>query len=108
MGTLPYKSWKEFSTIFVTEFCPKNEVQVAWTILESLDYFQEFQNVEEYIDDFRNLVQCMNYVKGMHIVLKFWHGLNPQIQDDIACLIVAHPSDESPKVWYDAAILYLT
>ena len=30
MGTLPYESWEEFSTIFVTEFCPKNKVQVAW------------------------------------------------------------------------------
>ena len=91
MGTLPYESKEEFSTIFVTEFFPKNEVQGARTILESLDYFQESRNVEEYIDDFHNLVQC---------------GLNLQIQDDIACLIVAHPSDKSPKEWYDTAILY--
>ena len=51
-------------------------------------------------------MQCVNYVKGAHIVLKFCHGLNPQIQDDIACLIIACLSDDSPKEWYDAAILY--
>ena len=29
LGKLPFKSWLEFSTAFITEFCPKNEVQVA-------------------------------------------------------------------------------
>ena len=71
MGTLPYESWQEFSTIFITEFCPKNKVQVAQMILESLDYFQGSQNVKEYIDDFRDLVQCVNYIEGTHIMLKF-------------------------------------
>ena len=39
-GRLPFESWLEFSTAFVTDFCPKNEVQAARTILESSEYFQ--------------------------------------------------------------------
>lgn len=104
-GRLPFESWLEFSTAFVTEFCPKNEVQVARTILESSEYFQGHRNVEEYVDEFRDLVQRANYFEAAHIVLKFRRGLNPQIQDHIACLIIERPSDESPKEWYDAAIL---
>ena len=69
-GKLPFESWHEFSTTFVTKFCPKNEVQVAQMTLESLEYFQRHQNVKKYIDEFRDLVQCANYFEGAHIVLK--------------------------------------
>ena len=59
-----FKSWLEFSTAFITEFCQKNEVQVAQTSLESLEYFQGHQNVKEYVNEFCDLVQCVNYFKG--------------------------------------------
>jgi hypothetical protein len=39
-------------------------------------------------------------------VLKFWQGLNPKVQDHVACLTLGCPLDKSPKQWYDVAILY--
>jgi hypothetical protein len=38
-------------------------------------------------------------------MLKFQQGLNPKVQDHVACLTSGHPLDTSPKQWYDAAIL---
>jgi hypothetical protein len=38
-------------------------------------------------------------------VLKFHQGLNLKVQDHVACLTLGHPLDDSPKQWYDMAIL---
>jgi hypothetical protein len=38
-------------------------------------------------------------------MLKFQQGLDPKIQDHVACLTLGCPLDESSKQWYDTAIL---
>jgi hypothetical protein len=70
-GTLPYSLWQEFSTNFATEFCPKNETQMAQMTLETCGYFQGCRSVKEYVNDFRDLVQHTNYSEKPHIMLKF-------------------------------------
>jgi hypothetical protein len=106
MGSLPYHSWAEFHNKFIHEFCPKNELQTAWTELETTKYFQGTRSVDEYVDEFRELVDRAKYTKGANIVLKFHHGLSNSIQNYIACLTFGRPSDNNPQEWYDAAILY--
>ena len=44
------------------------------------------QTINEYVDDFREIVDCARYFEGAHIVLKFRQGLNPKIQDHVVCL----------------------
>jgi len=105
VGSLSYVSWTEFAADFIADFCPKNEVQTSRTELETLKYYQGSRTVDEYVDDFRELVELARYFEGAHIVLKFRQGLNPQIQDHVACLTTGRPSDEVPKQWYSAAIL---
>ena len=105
IGSLPYESWDEFVTEFVSDFCPKNEVQTSRTELETSSYFQGSRTVDEYVDDFREIVDRAKYFEGSHVVLKFRQGLNPKIQDHVACLTSGRPSDEIPKQWFDAAIL---
>jgi len=61
--------------------------------------------VDEYVDEFCELVDCAEYTEGVNIVLKFRHGLGPIIQNYIACLTYGRPSDDIPKDWYDAVIL---
>jgi Retrotransposon gag protein/Zinc knuckle len=105
VGSLPYESWTDFVVEFVSDFCPKNEIQTSRTELETSKYYQGARTVDEYVDDFRELVDRARYFEGSHIVLKFRQGLNPRIQDHVACLTSGRPSDETPKEWYDAAIL---
>jgi hypothetical protein len=105
IGSLSYGSWQEFVYEFIAEFCPKNEVQTSRTELETTKFFQGGRNVNEYVDDFCELVQQARYFEGAHIVLKFCQGLNEKIQDHVACLTLGQPSDDSPQQWYDAAIL---
>jgi hypothetical protein len=105
VGSLPYVSWQEFTQEFISEFCPKNEVQTVQTDLETATYFQGSHTADKYVDKFREMVEKARYFEGTHIVLKFCQGLNQKIQDHIACLTEGHPSDDIPKQWYDAAIL---
>jgi hypothetical protein len=105
VGSLPYSSWADFVVNFVAEFYRKNKVQTSRTELETSKYFQGPRTVDEYVDEFREMIDHAQYLEGSHIVLKFHQGLNPKIQDHVACLTSGRPSDESPTQWYEAAIL---
>jgi len=73
--------------------------------LETSKYHQGSHSVDKYINKLCELVDHTEYTEGMNIVLKFWHGLIPIIQNYIACLTYGRPSDDVLKDWYDAAIL---
>ena len=70
-GRLPYPSDSDFAEEFTNEFCLKNEIQTSRTELETVKYFQGARTVDEYVDDFRKLVERAQYFEGSHIVLKF-------------------------------------
>jgi len=78
--------WAEFRLEFICNFCPKNEVQTAHMDLETSKYHQGSHSVDEYVDEFCELVDCTEYTEGANIVLKFQHGLSPIIQNYITCL----------------------
>jgi hypothetical protein len=78
--------WQEFVQEFISEFCPKNKIQMAWTNLETPRYFQGSRTIDEYVDAFCEMIGWAHYLEGSHIALKFWQGLNPKIQDYVACL----------------------
>jgi hypothetical protein len=40
----------------MADFCPKNKVQTSRTELEILRFFQNSRIVDEYVDDFKELV----------------------------------------------------
>jgi hypothetical protein len=105
IGGLPCSSWPEFVSKFVMEFCLKNEVQTARMNLEMVKYFQGSKTVNEYVNEFHEMIDCARYFKGTHIVLKFHQGLNAAIQNHVACMTAGCPSDETLKEWYDAAPL---
>jgi hypothetical protein len=68
----------------MSTFCPENEAMSALMRLESDRYFQGQQNVEAYIDEFRDLIDMSGYTDPIAIVLKFCQGLNAMMQDKIA------------------------
>jgi hypothetical protein len=79
-----FASWDEFREEFMAVFCPENEATTALMRLESDRYFQGKQNVEAYIDEFKDLVDLSGYTDAITIVLKFCRGLNSTTQDRIA------------------------
>jgi hypothetical protein len=66
-----FASWREFTEEFMSMFCPENEATMALMRLESDRYFQAKQNVEAYIDKFKDLVDLSGYTNPIAIVLKF-------------------------------------
>jgi hypothetical protein len=79
-----FTSWDGFREEFMVVFCPENEATTTLMQLESDCYFQGKQNVEAYIDEFKDLIDLSGYTDPIAIVLKFHRGLNSTTQDRIA------------------------
>jgi hypothetical protein len=97
-----FTSWDEFREEFIAAFCPENEATTALMRLESDCYFQGKQNVEAYIDEFKDLVDLSGYTDPIAIVLKFLHGLNSTTQDRIAESGMDRPQDRDFDSWFKA------
>jgi hypothetical protein len=103
-GTPKFEDWAEFRKTFVSEFCRKNETQMALAKLETPEFYQGRRTVDEYVDEFRDLIDMAGYKEGLAIVIKFRRGLQRDIQDQIAQLPFGRPSDDDPEAWYQAAL----
>jgi hypothetical protein len=95
-------SWDEFREEFMAAFCSENETTTTLMRLESDRYFQGKQNVEAYINEFKDLVDLSRYTDPTAIVLKFCRGLNPTTQDRIAESGTDRPQDRDFDGWFKA------
>ena len=77
---------------------------MALAKLETTTYYQGRKSVDDYIDDFRELVEQAGYSEGLPMVVKFRKGLNREIQDQIAQLAVGRPRDDNVDAWFEAAV----
>jgi hypothetical protein len=102
-GKMCFISWDEFREEFTVVFCPENEATTALMRLESDCYFQGKQNVEAYIDEFKDLIALSRYTDPIAIVLKFCRSLNPMTQDRIAESGMDRPQDRDFDSWFKAA-----
>lgn len=98
-----FDSWDDFRVAFIEQFCPHNETQLALARLETNAYHQGKRTVDDYIDEFTDLIDLAGYKEGMAIVMKFRKGLQVEIQDQIAQLPYGRPADSDPQGWYAAA-----
>jgi hypothetical protein len=80
-----FDTWREFREEFEERFCPLNEATTAVNRLESAAYFQGRRELDEYIDEFDELLRRSEYLDERVAVVKFRRGLDPKIQDQIAC-----------------------
>jgi Retrotransposon gag protein len=78
-----FVTWEEFWTAFITEFCLKNKTVLALAKLETEKYYQGKRSVDEYVDDFKELIEQARYDQGCPVVVKFRWGLDKDIQDTI-------------------------
>jgi hypothetical protein len=98
-----FTSWHNFTEEFTTMFCPENKATTPLMQLESDWYYQGKQNVEAYIDKFKDLVDLSGYTDPIAIVLKFRYGLNLMTQDRITESGMDRPSDMDFNSWFKAA-----
>jgi hypothetical protein len=102
-GKMCFASWDEFREEFTAAFCLENEATTALMRLESDRYFQGKQNVEVYINEFKDLINLSGYTDPIAIVLKFRRSLNPTTQDRIAESGTDRLQDRDFEGWFKAA-----
>jgi len=103
VGYHKFVDWEDFLDEFKREFCPVYADSVAINQLESIAYFQKSRSVDEYLDEFQDLITKAGYSNLKTIVVKFRRGLDTQIQNAIATMPSGRPSDMVPTDWYTAA-----
>jgi hypothetical protein len=81
-------------------------VTAALTKLESTCYYQGWKVVDDYINEFSELVDEAGYTDSLSIVMKFRRGLDRDIRDWIAEMVQGRPSDDDPDGWYSAACTF--
>jgi hypothetical protein len=102
-GKMCFVSWHDFTEEFASMFCPENEATTALMRLKSNLYYQGKQNVEAYINEFKDLIDLSRYTDPIAIVLKFCRGLSPMTQDRIAESGTDRPGDTDFNSWFKAA-----
>jgi hypothetical protein len=66
-----FASWSDFTEEFALTFCPENKATTTLMRLKSDHYFQGKQNIEVYINKFKDLVDLSSYTDPIAIMLKF-------------------------------------
>jgi hypothetical protein len=103
-GSSYFVDWDDFRSRFRTEFFPLHSDAAATNRLEGTTYFQGRRAVDDYLDDFRDLISDSGYSDPKTIVVKFRRGLNPAIADAVATMAAERPDDLDPEAWYEAVI----
>ncbi len=67
-------------------------------------YFQGNCNVDNYLNDFQDLIVESGYTSPKTIVVKFRCGLDPKIGDAVATMAANRPNDLDPEGWYEAEL----
>ena len=85
-GDSRFLDWDEFKLEFCKEFCPANSEATAINKLESTTYYQRTRSVDDYLDEFLDLVAESGYTDPKVLVVKFRRGLDLQIQNAVATM----------------------
>jgi len=103
-GVNYFVDWDDFQAHFRKEFFPLHSEAVATNALEGTAYFQGTRNIDDYLDEFHDLVSASGYTSPKTIVVKFRRGLDMKIGDTIATMATGRPNDLDPEGWFEAAI----
>ena len=71
VGSPHFVDWDNFCSHFRTEFFPLHLDAVATNKLEGTTYFQGRRTVDDYLDNFHNLISESGYSDPKMIVVKF-------------------------------------
>jgi len=99
-GHLHFIDWLDFEEAFRKDFTPLDAESTAVNTLETTSYFQGRQTVDNYLDQFRDLIYDSGYTDKKTIVVKFHRGLDRQITSALAGMASGCPSDTNPEAWF--------
>ena len=102
-GVPMFAGYAEFQKYFVANFCPVDEEMTAALALNDDAYFQGKRSVDEYIDEFTDLLEDAGLDDGLQVVLMFRKGLDPAIRTRIAEMVDGRPNDKMLQQWITAA-----
>ena len=98
-----FLDWDNFKLEFCKEFCPTHSNSTTINKLESTSYYQKTRSVDDYLDEFLDLIAESRYTDPKTLVVKFRRGLDLQIQNVVATMMNRWPSDIAPTAWYEGA-----
>jgi len=82
-GHLCFINWVDFEDEFQKDFMPLDSEAAAVNVLETTSYFQGRWSVDDYLDQFKDLIEDSGYSDPKTIVVKFRQGLDGPRQDDL-------------------------
>ena len=97
---LRFLDWVDFEREFRKDFTPLDEEATAINVLETAAYFQGRRSVDDYLDQFRDLIDDSGYTDPKTIVVKFRRGLDRRIANTLAGMAAGRPSDTDPQSWF--------
>jgi len=103
-GRLCFIDWADFETEFRKNFLPIDSEATAINTLETSNYFQGKRTVDDYLDQFRDLIEESGYTNLKTVVVKFRRGLDRRISSALASMASGRPSDNKPEEWYHLAV----
>ena len=60
--------------------------------------------MDDYLDQFRDLIYNSGYTNPKTVVVKFRRGLDHQISTALAGMTCGRPSDTDPEAWFRLAV----
>ena len=103
-GRLRFFDWPDFEEEFRKDFTPLDAEATAVNTLETSSYFQGRRTVDDYLDQFRDLVYDSGYTDPKTIVVKFRRGLDRRISAALAGMAFGRPLDTDPEAWFGLAV----
>src|SRR3981189_3229304 len=94
-----FADFAAFKRYFVTNFCPVDEEMTAALALHDDQYFQGKRSVDEYVDEFTDLLEDAGMSDGLNVVLMFKKGLDAGIRRRIAEMVDGRPNDKKLAEW---------
>jgi len=83
---------------------PLDAEAAAINVLETTTYFQGKRSVDDYLDQFRDLIYNSGYTDPKTVVVKFRRGLDHRILTALAGMVFGRPSDTDPEAWFRLAV----
>ena len=96
--------WLDFEDEFQKDFTPLNAEALAVNTLETTSYFQGHQSVNDYLDQFQDLIYDSGYTNPKTIVVKFRWGLDWHIALAIGAMATRRPSNTDSEGWFELAV----
>lgn len=103
-GSLHFFDWPDFEEEFQKDFMPLDSEAAAINVLETTAYFQGKRTVDNYLDQFRDLIYDSGYTDPKTVVVKFRRGLDRRISTALASMATGRPADTNPEAWFNLAV----